>query len=160
MELHAVTLVTVLMRCNASHPFLCALVVCTNWMRGRGLFMGLHAVILASPFLYIQTEWEAFYNMNVVLLGRQRRWRVWTFSGAACIHFIDAYDACINAWKGGHSPPLARILPPLQLVNTAWGVRARLVIPPPLPSFFNHQLSPPLDNFSKWTPDAHEPAHP
>ena len=35
--------------------------------------MGLHAVILASPFLYIQTEWEAFYNMNVVLLGRQRR---------------------------------------------------------------------------------------
>ena len=35
---------------------------------------------------------------------------------------------------GGHSLPLARISPPPppppELVNTAWGVRARLVMPP------------------------------
>ena len=58
--------------------------------------------------------------------------------------------------EGGIRPPLSESRPPFELVNTAGGMRARLVMPP---KFFNCQLLPPLDNFSKCTPDMATMAH-
>ena len=52
--------------------------------------------------------------------------------------------------KGAFAPPLAKTLSPLGIGKRY--VRSRNKTSDALPQLFNHQLLPPLDNFSKWTP--------
>ena len=87
-------------------------------------------------------------------------WGTWC-AWCACVYLVIVYypKMCtcmfsylpglhLGGWaEGGVCPSLPESVPRLELVNTAWGVRARLVMP--APKLFNRQLLLPFLNESQ-----------